>query len=118
MFFWHIFFLTGSPISRPEPTGVDNPAFTPDADGDDSTQPTHSEQALTTAEVHDTSEAPPDVLVDLEAIARAENQDPGEATVELVGYQPGETSTDVPVQEDEHEDGGIVLVVNTTLITH
>lgn len=58
------------------------------------------------------------MLVDLEDTARADNQDTGEATVELRGYQPGESSTDAPVQEEGHEGEGIALVVNIMLTSH
>ena len=51
-------------------------------------------------------------------MAKADNQDTGEATVELMGYQPGESSTDVPAQGEGHEGEGIVHVVNVMLTSH
>lgn len=111
-------------ISRPESShsshsqeaGADNPAFVPD-DNDDTENNQHEQtsrdQTLTTAEIHDTSEAPPDVLVDLEGIPGADNLEEGETTVELTDYQPGESSTDVAQEQREEgpDDAGMVFMM-------
>lgn len=81
------------PKSSTRSTGADNPAFV----ADDESQP---QQTLTTSEIKDTSEAPPDVLVDLETGQKegstiAVETEREEAT-ELSGFQPGESGTDAP----------------------
>ncbi|KAL8586792.1 hypothetical protein ACOMHN_061305 [Nucella lapillus] len=95
-----------------ENVGADNPTFVPDDEGEDGgvMRPSHT---LTTADIHDTSEAPPDILVDLEASAGADNRGEGEKTVMLTDYKVEETSTDPPPlaegegeqeEEPQHED--------------
>ncbi|XP_076462253.1 uncharacterized protein LOC143294718 [Babylonia areolata] len=85
-----------------EESGADNPGFVPD-DDDDSSKP-RSSQTLTTAEIHDTSEAPPDIVVDLEAAGRAGYPGEGETTVTLTDYRAEETNTDEPSQPERDED--------------
>jgi hypothetical protein len=62
------------------PSGTDNPALVADEQEEEAEGATgpHGNQVLTTADVHDDSEAPPGVLVDLEVTKTAGE---GESTV-------------------------------------
>lgn len=83
------------PPSASSKSGKDNPAFTAD-------EAHHPQRTLTTIEMEDTSEVVPDVLVDLENGPNRGAETGGKAEsgqeegmLELEGFQPGETSTDV-----------------------
>ncbi|KAK7501125.1 hypothetical protein BaRGS_00007610 [Batillaria attramentaria] len=84
--------------SGTQAAGAENPAFIADED-------MQAQQTLTTSEPQDMSEAPPNVLVDLEV--RQEEGDSGAGeTMELSGFQPGESSTDIvdDAQDDSSPD--------------
>lgn len=92
-------------------SGADNPAFVADEGG-------NSEQTLTTTVLQDTSEAPPDVLVDLEVTAMTDNSGvegtEGETSLELAGFQPGESSTDTP--DDRHGGSSFHISVSDMIL--